>query len=477
MKLGLTFSDVLIIPKITPLKSRDDADTNTKFTRNIFLKIPFVSSNMASVTEHKMAISMAREGGLGIIHQFGSIEEQINEIKQVKKSTSYIIKNPACVYPDISLENAINILKNEKVTSLLVKSYDDDLIGIFTSKDYLFETDFTKKIEDVMTPRKSLITSCYGISLEEAKEILKEHKIEKLPLIDKSNKIKGLITTKDIKKIEYWPNAARDKNGQLLVGGAVGVKDTIERTHELLKHGVDVIVLDVAHAHSYHVINQLKELKKKFSIDVMVGNIATECAAKDLINAGADGIKVGIGPSSVCTTRIVTGAGIPQLTAIMDVSKFVSSLNVDVPVCADGGMKSSGDICKAICAGASTVYSGYFFSGTDESTGIIVTKDGKRYKKYIGSASYESVHKRKQNENNIMIKDKLQDIFVEGVSSLVDYKGPVEEVINKLLKGLKSGISYCGANNIKEMKENSEFIQITSSSLEESKSSGIKLFE
>lgn len=472
MKLGLTYSDVLLVPKRTPLNSRNEADTKTKFTKHLSLNIPLVSANMATVTEHKMAIALAREGGLGIIHQFSSIEEQVREVKKVKKSTSYIIENPIFISPEATIKQAVDLMCTENVTSLLVQE-NEKLVGIFTSRDYLFETDLTKKIKEVMTPKEKLITAQYGLHLEEAKKILHEHRIEKLPLLE-NGKVKGLITTQDIKKLEYWPNACRDEKGRLRVGAAVGVKDTPERVKALVEANVDVIVLDLAHAHSDLALQRIKEIKSNFKIEVMAGNIATAKAAQDLINAGADGLKVGIGPSPVCTTRIISGSGVPQLTAVMDVVS-VAKLH-QVPVCADGGLKYPGDISKAIAAGASSIFSGYLFAGTEEAPGRIILKEGKRYKRYLGSASYDSNHERQENKIGKKVKEKL-DIFVEGVAILIDYKGSVEDVIKSLVKGLQSGISYCGAKNIPEMQQNAEFIQMTDHGWIESGSRGNKLSE
>ena len=473
MKLGLTFSDVLLVPKKSPLRSRTEADTRTRFTRNVFLNIPLVSSNMATVTEHRMAISMAREGGLGVIHQFNTVEEQVEEIRKVKRSTSHVIENPLSVPPTITVGEAVKIMITEGVTSLLVVD-GEELIGIFTSRDYLFEENLDKNITEVMTGRDRLICAPYGIELKEAKEILHRHRIEKLPLLE-GRKLRGLITTKDLRKLEQWPQASRDEKGRLRVGAAVGVKDTIERSRALIEAGADVIILDIAHAHSELAIQQIKEFKYRFpQVDLMAGNIATGEAARDLILAGADGLKVGIGPSAVCTTRIMSGSGVPQLTAIMDVVKVAREY--DVPVSADGGMQAPGDVAKAIAAGASTIYSGSFFAGTDEAPGYIITKDGKRYKRYMGSASYDSNHERKENMEGKKVKEKL-DVYVEGVAILVDYKGSVREVIKGLVKGLQSGISYCGALDIKGMQENAEFIQITNNGWEESKSRGTKLSE
>jgi len=473
MKVGLTFTDVLLVPKKSPLRSRAEADTRTRFTRNVFLNIPLVSSNMATVTEHKMAIAMAREGGLGVIHQFNTVEEQVEEIRKVKRSTSHIIENPLSVPPTITIGEAVKIMITEGVTSLLVVD-GEELIGIFTSRDYLFEENMDKNITEVMTGRDRLICAPYGIELQQAKEILHKYRIEKLPLLE-NRKVRGLITTKDLRKLEQWPSASRDEKGRLRVGAAIGVKDTIERAKALIEAGADVIILDIAHCHSDLAIQQIKEFKYHFpNVDLMAGNIATAEAARDLILAGADGLKVGIGPSAVCTTRIMSGSGVPQLTAIMDVVKVAREY--DVPVSADGGMQYPGDVAKAIAAGASTIYSGSFFAGTDEAPGHIIMKDGKRYKRYMGSASYDSNHERKENAERKKVKEKL-DVYVEGVAILVDYKGTVREVIKGLMKGLQSGISYCGGWDIKGMQANAEFMQITTNGWEESKSRGSKLSE
>ena len=472
IRLGLTFNDVLLVPKRTPLNSRSEADVKSRFTKNIMLSVPLVSANMATVTEHRMAISLAREGGLGVIHQFGTIAEQVEEIRKVKKSTSFVIENPLSIQQNVTVGEAIKLMQREGVTSLLVMD-GDMLVGIFTHRDYLFETEMEKKITAVMTPREKLITAPYGIALDEAKKILHSHRIEKLPLL-LEGKVKGLITTQDISKLEQWPEATRDTKGRLRVGCAVGVKDTLERARACIEAGADVIILDIAHCHSDLAIQRIKELKKEFRVDVMAGNIATAEAAYDLITAGADGLKVGIGPSPVCTTRIISGSGVPQLTAIMDVVEVARKF--DIPVCADGGMKYPGDVAKAIAAGASSVFSGTLFAGTEEAPGLIIMKDGKRYKKYMGSASYDSNHERKESSSGTQVKERL-DVFVEGVAILVDYKGAVREVIRSVVKGVQSAMSYCGANTILEMQEKAEFMQITSAGWEESGSRGTKLSE
>ncbi len=472
MRMGLTYNDVLLVPKRTPLSSRSEADVHSRFTRNIRLNVPLASANMATVTEHRIAIAMAREGGLGIVHQFGTIQEQVDEVKMVKKSTTFIIDNPLTVSLPLTIGEAVTMMKNEAVTSLLVKQ-GEELVGIFTSRDYLFETDFKKSITLVMTPKHRLITAPYGISLEEAKQILHQHRIEKLPLMQ-NGRVLGLITTQDLKKLEFWPQASRDAKGRLLVGAAVGVKDSIERGKALVEAGADVLVLDIAHSHSDYALERLQQLKAAFSIDVMVGNIATAAAARDLIEAGADGLKVGIGPSPVCTTRMMSGSGVPQMTAIFDVVSVAKQYAI--PVCADGGMKYPGDVAKAIAAGASSIFSGSFFAGTDEAPGMIIMKEGKRYKRYMGSASYDSSHERQESKVGKQVKERL-DVFVEGVSVLVDYKGAVHDVITGLVKGLQSGMSYCGAHSILEMQEKAEFIQITSAGWEESKAQGAKVSE
>lgn len=472
MKKGLTFNDVLLVPKKTPLNSRNLANLKTRFTKNIFLNIPLVSANMKTVTEHKMAIAMARQGGLGVIHQFSTIEEQVQEIKKVKKSTSYVIEDPLSIEPTATLEQAIEKMQKNNITSLLVE-LQGKLVGILTKRDYLFEDNPNKLIFQLMTKKEKLITAEQDIILEQAKKILDENKIEKLPLVQ-NQEVKGLITTSDLKKLEHWSDSSRDKKGRLLVGAAVGVKDTLERTQAVIEAGADVIVLDIAHAHSDFLIEKLKQIKSNFEIDVMVGNIATPEAALELIEAGADGLKIGIGSSPVCTTRLIAGAGVPQLTAIQDIYEITKQYNI--PICADGGIKFPGDIVKALAAGAETIFSGSLFAGTDQAPERIIFKNGKRYKKYSGSASYESGHERQELQQQKEIKENL-DLFVEGVSILVDYKGSVEEVVNSLIKGIKSGMSYCGARNIQELQQNTEFIEITQNSWQESQTQGEKLSE
>ena len=468
MKKGLTYADILLVPKKTPLESRKQAQVSTLFTKNVVLNIPFVSSNMATVTEHEMAISMARHGGIGVIHQFSTIEDRCNEVRKVKRSTAYVIDEPLSVPSTITIKELKEKLVNTGISSALV--IDKELVGIITHKDYQFAKD-DLTVEQVMTKKPNLIVCNEVPSINNAKNIMYKHRIEKLPII--SDTIK-LITAKDVRQHEEWKYANRDNKGRLRVAAALGVKTAITDAKELIDAGVDVLVMDVAHAHSDTIIETVKQLKSLYAIDLMVGNIATVQAARDLIEAGADGLKVGIGPSPVCTTRIMSGAGIPQFTAVQDVCKIAKEYGV--PVTADGGMSSPGDAVKAIAAGAHSVYSGSFFAGTDEAPGRILVKNGKRYKKYMGSASYDNNHARTENLTKTKIKKTL-DIFVEGVAVLVDYKGPVRGVLKKLVKGLQSGISYGGGHNIKELQENAEFIQITAAGWHESGSRGSKLSE
>ena len=468
MNTGLTYADILLVPKKTPLASRKQAQISSRFTKNIPLNAPFISSNMVTVTEHEMAIAMARHGGLGVIHQFSSITERCDEVRKVKRSTAYIIDNPLAVHPSTTIKELKIILNQIGISSALV--FDNELVGIITHKDFQFAND-AQTVESLMTPKHCLIVCNEVPSIEQAKQIMHEHKIEKLPIITDSVK---LITAKDVRQHEEWTYANRDEKGRLRVAAALGVKTAMDDAKQLINAGADVLVMDVAHAHSDTIINTVKQLKATYNIDIMVGNIATKQAAIDLIEAGADGLKVGIGPSPVCTTRIMSGAGIPQFTAVQQVCEVAKTYGV--PVTADGGMSSPGDAVKAIAAGASSVYSGSFFAGTDEAPGRILVKDGKRYKKYMGSASYDNNHARTENMENKRIKKTL-DIFVEGVAVLVDYKGPVRAVLKKLVKGLQSGISYGGAHNIEELQQNAEFIQITSAGWHESGSRGSKLSE
>ncbi|MBT4446072.1 IMP dehydrogenase [archaeon] len=476
LRIGLTYSDVLLVPKKTPLKSRSEANVTSKFSRNVKLNLPIVASNMVSVCESKMAIALARVGAIGVIHQFNKIKDQAEEVTKVKRSTCYVIDHPLCITAGSTIEAAVKVMEEKNVTSLLVTTTGDghgELQGIFTSRDYLFEENRERLVREVMTNKENLIVANPSISSNEAKQLLHTNRIEKLPLLDERGKISGLITTKDIRKLEQWNNANRDSKGRLVVAAAVGVKDALERAGALVEAGVDVLVLDIAHCHSDYAIQRIRELKQAFPhIDVVAGNIATKEAARDLIAAGADGLKVGIGPSPVCTTRIMSGSGVPQLTAVFDVCQIAKQHGV--PVCADGGITYPGDVAKALAAGASSIMTGSKFAGCKESPGMIFTKDGRRYKRYMGSASYQNNHEKAEKMKGKHIKEKL-NIHVEGVPILVDYKGPAAGVVESLIKGLRSGISYCGARDIQSMQANAEFMQITSAGWHESGSRGNKM--
>ena len=467
-KEGLTFDDVLLVPKRSPIVSRSQTSLKTKLSANIKINIPIISANMDSVTESDMASALAREGGIGIIHRFMTIEDQVKEVLRVKRSESVIIEQPYTIGPNSTIKEANSIMSEKGISGLLVEDNDKRLCGILTRRDIVFEKNLNTKVSSLMT--KDVITAKVGTTTEQAKEILHKYKVEKLPIIDEEKKIFGLITGKDILKIEKYPNASKDKKGRLLVGAAVGVKgDYLERTEDLLNNGADIIVVDIAHGHSDNAINTVRMIKKAFpTCELMAGNVATEKGTEDLIKAGVDAVKVGVGSGSICITRIVTGSGVPQLTAIADSAKMAKEY--DIPIISDGGTRTSGDLTKALAAGASSVMIGSMFGGTDESPGKTLTKNGKKYKMYRGMASFSASLGRKYRENagaNID-NDDLNDIVPEGVEAMVPYKGSVIEIIRQLVGGVRSGLSYCGAKTISEMHENAEFIKITAAGYKES---------
>ncbi|MFB5637124.1 MAG: IMP dehydrogenase, partial [Nitrosarchaeum sp.] len=379
-KEGLTFDDVLLVPKYSDITSRSQTNLSTKLSRNISINIPFVSANMDTVTESAMAVAMARAGGIGIIHRFLTIKEQANEVLKVKRSGSVMIENPYVISSDKTVQDAINYADEKEISGLLVIDSNSKLVGIVTDRDLLFETDTTNLIKDIMT--KDVITAKLGVSLDDAKKMLHKHRIEKLPIIDESGFIKGLITSKDITNIEDYPSASKDKKGRPLVGAAVGVKgDFMERTESLLEAGVDVLVVDIAHGHSENAIGTIRNIKKAFpNCELIAGNIATAQGAEDLIKAGVDAVKVGVGSGSICITRVITGSGVPQLTAVLDCAKI--GKDYGIPIISDGGTRTSGDATKALAAGASSVMVGSMLGGTDESPGTVLTKNGKRFKIY-----------------------------------------------------------------------------------------------
>jgi len=464
---GLTFDDVLLIPKRSPIISRSQTNLKTKLSRNINLNTPVISANMDTVTESPMAIALAREGGIGIIHRFMSIQEQVDEVLKVKRSESVMIEQPYTISIDSSVGYAKKIMHDFGISGLLIEK-DKKLAGIITKRDLLFETNFENNISSIMS--KDVVFAELGTTIEKAKYILHKNRIEKLPILDKDKQIIGLITSKDILKMEEFPNASKDKKGRLLVGAAVGVKgDYLERTEALLDAGADVMVVDIAHGHSDNAINCVHLIKKAFKdCELIAGNIATGQGTEDLIRAGVDAVKVGVGSGSICITRVITGSGVPQLTAILDSVKIAKEQ--EIPVISDGGIRNSGDLTKALAAGASSVMVGSLLGGTDESPGKTLVKNGKKYKIYRGMASFYASLGRKYREEGqqIIESEDLNDYVPEGVEAMVSYKGSVVEIIRQLVGGLRSGLSYCGAKTIEEMQRNAEFVRITTAGYIES---------
>lgn len=464
IRTALTYDDVLLVPKMSHIKSRGDVDTRTKLSKNIELNIPIISSNMDTVTESRMAIAMARLGGIGIIHRFCSIEYQVKEVLRVKRHQSMIIRKPFVVNPDNTIKELRAKVKEYGYSGFLVTDSENvRLLGIITKRDYTFTSDEETKVKDLMTSREKLITATSEITIEGAREIFAKHKIEKLPIVDENFHIKGLITKKDL--VENFDDklAIKDKNGRLLVGAAIGVSgDYMERVDALIDAEVDVLVLDIAHGHSINEIEALRAIKNKYpNIEIIAGNIATASAAKDLIEAGADGLKVGIGPGSICTTRITTGFGVPQFTAITDIYPICRAYNI--PMIADGGIKQSGDIVKALAAGADCVMLGGQLSGTEETPGPVINYNGRQYKISRGMASLTAALSRPGASEDI------NKITPEGVEARVPYRGPVRDVINKYIGGLRSGMSYGNAMTIKDLRD-CEFVRITNSGMRESNS-------
>ena len=464
---GLTFDDVLLIPKRSPIISRSQTNLKTRLSRNINLNIPVISANMDTVTESPMAIALAREGGIGIIHRFMTIQDQVDEVLKVKRSESVMIEQPYTISIDSSVGYAKKIMNDFGISGLLIEK-DKKLAGIITKRDLLFETNFENNISSVMS--KDVVFAEMGTTIEKAKYILHKNRIEKLPIIDKDKHIIGLITSKDILKMEEFPNASKDKKGRLLVGAAVGVKgDYLERTEALLDAGADVMVVDIAHGHSDNAINCVHLIKKAFKdCELIAGNIATGHGTEDLIRAGVDAVKVGVGSGSICITRVITGSGVPQLTAILDSVKIAKEY--EIPVISDGGIRNSGDLTKALAAGSSSVMVGSLLGGTDESPGKTLVKNGKKYKIYRGMASFYASLGRKYREEGqqIIESEDLNDYVPEGVEAMVSYKGSVVEIIRQLVGGLRSGLSYCGAKTINEMQQNAEFVRITTAGYIES---------
>lgn len=469
---ALTYDDILIIPKYSNINSRKNVDISTNLTPKIKLNIPMVSGNMDTVTESKMAIAMARLGGMGIIHRYMSIKDQVTEILKVKRAEAIIIEKPYTLTPEHTLKDAKNLMTEYNITGIPITDEVDRFSGILTRRDMMFEDNLLRPISEVMTSKQNAVTADYGTDIEAAKKILKANKIEKLPLLDKNGTLKGLITAKDLLRKEQYPLTIKDKKGRLLVAAAIGVKgDYIERAEALINAGCDVLCIDIAHGHSELAINAIKSVKDKFgNIEVIAGNVATEEATYDLIKAGADCIKAGLGSGSTCTTRLVAGTGYPQFSLVLKCAKVTNE--VSIPLMADGGIGGlAGNFTKAIAAGSSTVMRSRSLAGTDESPGIAIMRNGKKYKIYRGSASF-GANMARNERNNQAIDEEYNP---EGVEALVPYSGSVEEIIKPFLAGLRSGMSYTGAHNIKEFWEKAEFVRITQAGIKESYPHDIEL--
>lgn len=470
---GLTYDDVLLIPRKSFIDHRSEVSTKTKLTRHIELSIPFVSANMDTVTESDMAIALAREGGIGIIHRFMSIEEQVGEVIKTKRDVGYVLHRPYTVSPEMTLKQVLDQVKKNKIDGFIVVDEKNRVIGILSKRDYAFETNSSKKVSDSMTPLKKLITGTVNTPFDRAKKIFHDYKIEKLPLIDENKVLKGLITARSIRNVEKFPYSTKDTYGRYRVGAAVGVvNDYIERAEALIHAQADVLVIDVAHGHNDVALRAVKTIRKKFPrIDLIGGNVATKEGARDLIRMGVDAVKVGIGPGGLCTTRIVAGVGVPQLTAVMECSLEAKKKNI--PVIADGGTNYPGDFAKALAAGASSCMLAGWFAGTDESPGGIIMRKGMKFKVHRGSASFLATADRKiELENHT--ERQLNTIVPEGIEAMVPYKGKVADVIYQLVGALRSGMSYCNAKTIKDLWKNARFVKITEAGFRESKSHNVE---
>jgi IMP dehydrogenase len=466
IKEGLTFDDVLLMPSLSKIMPKD-VDVSTYLTKSIKLHIPILSAAMDTVTEAKTAICLAQEGGIGIIHRNMGIEEQAQEVEKVKKSESGMIVDPITISPERKIKDALDLMARYRISGIPVTK-GKKLVGIITNRDLRFETNLEEKVENVMT-KENLVTVKEGIGLEESKQILHKHRIEKLLVVDRGFNLRGLITIKDIEKMRQYPNSCKDHLGRLRVGAALGVgMDREMRVDALLKAGCDVIVIDAAHGHSKNVIEAVRDTKNNFKdVQLIAGNIATEEGCVALMKAGCDWVKVGVGPGSICTTRIIAGVGVPQITAILSVTKVAKRFNI--PIVADGGIKFSGDITKAIAAGADTVMIGNLFAGTDETPGEMVLYQGRTYKVYRGMGSLEAMKEGKTRDRYCIDENEIEaKIVPEGIEGRVPYRGSLSMSIQQLIGGLKAGMGYVGCRNLKELQEKSKFMRITSAGLKES---------
>ncbi len=462
-KEGLTFDDVLLVPRKSSVLP-NDVNVQTRLSKNVNLNIPLMSAAMDTVTESAMAIAMAREGGIGIIHKNMSIERQAEEVDRVKRSESGVITNPFSLTADHHVYDAEGLMAKYRISGVPIVNEKNKLVGILTNRDLRFIHDYSMKISEVMTS-ENLVTAPVGTTLKDAETILQKHKIEKLPLVDDQGHLKGLITIKDIEKAIQFPHAAKDRHGRLVVGAAVGTgKNTMERVDALVQAGADVIIVDTAHGHSQKVLDTVKAIHEKYpDVDLIAGNVATGEATKALIEAGVSAVKVGIGPGSICTTRVVAGIGVPQITAIYDCASVARQYNT--PIIADGGIKYSGDVAKAIGAGADVVMLGSLFAGTEESPGESEIFQGRRFKVYRGMGSLGAM---KEGSSDRYFQDTTQKFVPEGIEGRIPYKGPLSDVIYQLVGGLRAGMGYCGAGTIEELKNDTQFVRITGAGLRES---------
>ena len=464
-KEGLTFDDVLLVPSRSEVVPKE-VDTSSYLTDDIKLNVPILSAGMDTVTEASLAIAMAREGGLGIIHKNMSVEKQAEEVDRVKRSESGVIVDPFSLQPDSLIQEAENLMSKYRISGVPIVDEDEKLVGIITNRDLRFIQDYKQPISEYMTS-ENLITAPVGTTIEEAKSVLQKHKIEKLPLVDEEGILKGLITIKDIEKARKFPYATKDKQGRLLAGAAVGVSEqTEERVAALVESEVDVIVIDTAHGHSVGVLNTVEKINEKYpELTLIAGNVATAQGTEDLIKAGADVVKVGVGPGSICTTRVVAGVGVPQITAIYECAKKAKEYNKTI--IADGGIKYSGDIIKALAAGANTVMIGSLLAGTEESPGEVEIYKGRSFKVYRGMGSVGAM-KDGSKDRYFQEEDEADKLVPEGIEGRVPYKGPVSDTIFQLIGGVQSGMGYCGTETVRDLQENGEFIRITSAGLKES---------
>jgi IMP dehydrogenase len=466
-EIGLTYDDVLLVPQYSDVKSRRDLSTKTRLTSQINLQIPIVSANMDTVTESPMGIAMAHTGGIGIIHRFMSIDDQVSHVSRVKKSESYVVDNPITLKATDTIGDVKRIVEETYTGGIVILDDVGKVVGIVTTRDLLFENDSNRPLSEVMN--HEVITASSDTSLESAGQILHEHRIEKLPLVDSNGFLTGLITVKDIQKLEKFPLATKDSRGRLAVGAAVGVKNTeLKRVERLLEAGADCIVVDIAHGDSRQEIDIIRNIRKSFpEAQIIGGNVATGEGTQRLIDAGANAIKVGVGPGSICITRVVAGSGVPQLTAVMDCAAVARPQGI--PIIADGGVRTSGDIVKALAAGASTVMVGSLLAGTDESPGFLMTRKGHRYKASRGMASLQANLARKVREDDSEItKEEVEDYVSEGVEAIVPYRGSAQELLKQLVGGLQSGMSYSNAHSIDELHEKAVFVRMTPGGQKES---------